>query len=235
MTQGGQLAFDLPWRSADGAEDFLVAPSNEAAVGWIDRWPDWPGGVLLLTGPAAAGKSHLAGLWLKRAGAAKLMLAELEAAAPRALAAEAPCFLLDPAVPDARQERALLHLLNSVREKGGSLLLVAERAPRQWSLHLPDLSSRLLALPQAAIGVPDDALLAALLVKLFRDRGITPAPALLHYLLQRLERSCAAVRRAVATLDAAALAAGRPVSVALARSLPELGDKASQNRNGRPA
>jgi chromosomal replication initiation ATPase DnaA len=214
-----QLAFDLPWRSADGAEDFLVAPSNEAAVGWIDRWPDWPAGSLVLTGPAASGKSHLAGLWQRRAGALALTPAGLAEATPAALAAAAPCYLLDPAPSRPAEEEPLLHLLNAVRERQGSLLLVADSPPSQWPVALPDLRSRLLALPHIAIGAPDDALLGALLVKLFRDRGLKPDPALVPYLLRRVERSCAAVRAIVARLDGAALAAGRPVGVALARSV----------------
>jgi chromosomal replication initiation ATPase DnaA len=229
----GQLAFDLPWRSADGAEDFLVAPSNEAAVGWIDRWPDWPAGGLVLTGPAASGKSHLAGLWRRRAGAAALPLASLAERAPAALAAVAPCFLLDPAKPAAGEEEPLLHLLNILRERQGSLLLIAETPPSQWAVALPDLRSRLLALPHVAIGAPDDALLGALLVKLFRDRGLKPGPGLVQYLLRRVERSCAAVREVVAALDGASLAAGRPVSLGLARAvlgMAALGDKAVLKR-----
>ena len=38
-----QLPLDLGHRPALGREDFLVAPSNQGAVAWIDRWPDWPG------------------------------------------------------------------------------------------------------------------------------------------------------------------------------------------------
>ena len=221
MASPSQLAFDLPWRSADGAEDFLVAPSTEAAVGWIDRWPDWPAGAVVLTGPPAAGKSHLAGLWARRAGAAAITLPELGAAAPAALAMRAPAILLDsiPARLAPADEEPLLHLLNAIRESRGALLMVAESAPAHWEIRLPDLRSRLLAVPQAAIGAPDDALLGALLVKLFRDRGLTPAPELVGYLLRRVERSCAAARRVVGSLDAASLAAGRPVTIALARAI----------------
>ena len=51
-----QLAFDLEHRPALGEEDFLVAESNAGAVAWIDRYPDWPGPALVLSGDQGAGK-----------------------------------------------------------------------------------------------------------------------------------------------------------------------------------
>jgi chromosomal replication initiation ATPase DnaA len=216
-----QLALDLPWRSADGAEDFLVAPSNQHAVDWIDRWPDWPAQALVLSGPSASGKSHLASLWARRADAVMATPEGLEALAAMALASQAPAVLLDPVrLPfDRSAEKPLLHALNAVREAGGSLLMVAEVPQARWGVVLPDLASRLLSLPHAEIGAPDDSLLAALLVKLFRDRGLNPAAELIPYLLRRVERSGAAVRDVVAALDSAALAAGKPVTIAFARSV----------------
>ena len=64
---------------------------------------------------------------------------------------------------------------------------------------------------------PDDALLGALLAKLFADRRIAPHPALIPWLAARIERSAAAAQAAVARLDAASLAEGAPVGIALAR------------------
>ncbi|MGB8274330.1 MAG: DNA replication protein, partial [Alphaproteobacteria bacterium] len=72
MSPGRQLPLDLPHRPALGLEDFLVAPCNVGAVRWIDRWPDWPGPVLAITGPSACGKTHLAHVWQARSGAAML-------------------------------------------------------------------------------------------------------------------------------------------------------------------
>ena len=43
-----QLPLDLGHRPALGRSDFLVAPSNAAAIGWLDRWPDWPGPALVV-------------------------------------------------------------------------------------------------------------------------------------------------------------------------------------------
>src|SRR5438105_1802381 len=64
-----QIPLDLGSRVAVGREDFLVGPANESAVGWIDRWPAWPAPVLILNGPPASGKTHLAAVWRERAKA----------------------------------------------------------------------------------------------------------------------------------------------------------------------
>ena len=46
----------------------------------------------------------------------------------------------------------------------GMRISTAEAAPAHWNIRLPDLRSRLLAAPAVAVGPPDDALLAAILV-----------------------------------------------------------------------
>ena len=116
-------------------------------------------------------------------------------------------------------ERALLHLYNRIAERGGHLLLTAAGPPAHWLLTLPDLVSRLRLAPAAALGMPDDALLSALMVKLFADRQVAVAPEVPAYLVPRVERTFAAVASLVERLDRAALAEGRPVTVPLARAV----------------
>ena len=55
-----QLPLDLPVRSAMNAAGFVVSDSNHDAVAWLDRWPDWPNGILAIYGPPGCGKTHLA-------------------------------------------------------------------------------------------------------------------------------------------------------------------------------
>jgi len=197
-----QIPLDLPHRAALGRDDFMVAASNQEAVAWLDRWPDWPGRGLVLSGPPGCGKSHLAAVWRARSGA--------PVAAPDALPAEADLGVLPHVVIERADtlpdETALFHLYNGIAAAGGSLLLVARRPVRDWPLTLPDLASRLRALPRAAIAEPDDALLAAVVVKLFADRQIAVADAVVSYMVTRMERSFEAARRAVAAIDEEALA-----------------------------
>ena len=74
---------------------------------------------------------------------------------------------------DTVAEEALFHLHNLVLAEGGHLLITASDAPARWGLQLPDLRSRLDATTLATLAPPDDALLAAVIVKLFADRQIT--------------------------------------------------------------
>jgi len=209
-----QLAIDLPHRPALGRADFLVSGCNEAALAWIDRWPDWPARALVLHGPARCGKSHLAELWRERSGGVQVTGDALGPLAPDEIARGGAV-----AVDDAERapERALLHLYNCCVEFGASLLIVAAEAPGSWPLALPDLASRLRAAPSVAIASPDEALLGAVLVKHFADRQLRVAPGVIGFLVRRMERSFAAAAALADRLDRLALSAGRPVSIALAR------------------
>ena len=208
-----QLPLTLGHRTALGSEDFMPAPSNRDALGWIERWPDWPAPALVLHGPKGAGKTHLAAIWQERTGAACLDVKGL--AQPLELDASG-CYVIDEALPPT-DEVALLQLYNRLREDRGFLLLTALLPVAQWGIRLPDLASRLLAAPAAAIGAPDDELLAALLLKMFDDRQLQVPEPVIRYLLIHMERSFAATHVLVDELDRLSLTRKRPITIPLAR------------------
>jgi chromosomal replication initiation ATPase DnaA len=217
MTQPGgrQLIFDLPHRVALGREDFLVTESNATAVALVEAWPNWPAPAMVLAGPAGSGKSHLAGIWAKAAGAAHIAASAVtEQAVPSLL--EQGALVIDDAPGGALDERALFHLFNLARERRVSVLIATREPPVQWLVALPDLRSRLLAMPVIAIDLPDDALLRGVLLKLFADRQIPADEALLDYLVRRMPRSFAAARGIVAELDRRSLEEGGRVNRGLA-------------------
>lgn len=213
-----QLPLDLALPPRYGRDDYLASPANAAALEAIDCWPDWPDRVLLLLGPAAAGKSHLGAIWAERAQARVVRLP-----APRGLAEveahPSGAILIDDADRLGDEEKALFHLLNLVRETGGSLLLTAQKAPDLWGLRTADLVSRLRLAPVARVGAPDDDLLRAVLVKLFADRQLLVDEAVIGYLVLRLDRSIAAARAAVEALDATGLAMNRRITRSMAAQL----------------
>ena len=211
-----QLAFDLPSSEAMTRDHFFVAPSNALALQTVETWRDWPGRKLLLVGPEGAGKTHLTHIWAALADAVILPAESLSTADIAALAGRAV------AVEDADRlgaaETQLFHLHNLVTPTG-ALLLTARTPPRDWGLRLPDLKSRMQATPIAQLDGPDDALLSAVLVKLFADRQVAVPANLIPYLVSRMPRSIGAARGMVAALDARALAAGRPITRALASEI----------------
>ncbi len=210
-----QLALDLQGQAALGRADFFVSQANAAALAWVERWPQWPAPVLMLYGAPGSGKTHLASLWCARAGAA--MIAGRDVAAAQIsdlLEGRRANMAVDEA--DRAPELLLLNLFNACVEVGGNLLLTSQQGPGIWRPALADLGSRLRALSAVAIGPPDDALLAAVLVKLFADRQLRVGPGVITYLVNRIERSLAAAATIVAALDEAALGRRGGVTVRLA-------------------
>jgi chromosomal replication initiation ATPase DnaA len=213
----GQLALSLPHTERFGREDFLEGPSNAAALALVERWPDWPDRVVMLVGPEGAGKSHLATIWAATAGARMLPAGTVnESGLPQLVTA--PLVIEDLAAGNF-DERVLFHLLNLARQHAAFVLITARTPPSGWPIVVKDLASRLRALPVVALAPPDDALLRAVIVKLFADRQIDADEGLLNYLVTRIERSFAAARTAVAALDQEALRQQRPVSRTLAADL----------------
>jgi chromosomal replication initiation ATPase DnaA len=210
-----QLTLDLPHLSATGAEDFLVSATNQAVTDLITRWPDWPAPSVVVCGDAGVGKSHLVQIWVENSSGMSIAAAALSDAALSALLPARAIAIedLDRGIGD---EKALFHLLNRARDGHCSLLFTARREPGDLAVDLPDLRSRLRATPVVRIGPPDDALLQALLVKLFADRQLRVEPAVIRYLTTHMERSAEAAVRTVAEVDRLALATHRKPSAALA-------------------
>ena len=202
-----------------GREDFLLAPCNQPAVAWVDKWPDWPGVGVAIWGGPGSGKTHLAEVWRTVSSAERLGLDHLTSDRISEVLGMTSCALVDlgsGALPQAA-ELPLLHLYNRLRDTERSLLLLSRTPPARWPVALPDLRSRLAALATVRIDEPDDALLAALMVKLFADRQLRVPPDVIAYALPRIERSFAAARQLVEVLDHAAMVSGRAVTIPFMR------------------
>ena len=215
--QPRQLAFALPHAESFTRDDFLEGPANAAGLALIDRWPDWPNRVMLLVGPEGAGKSHLAAIWAEQSGARSISAQALTPTeVPGALATGA--LVIDDLKAADLDERALFHLLNLAREDNAFVLMTA-RVVAPTEVELRDLRSRLRAVPTVQLLPPDDHLFRALIVKFCADRQLAIDETIVSYLASRIERSYAALRRAVELLDSEALRLGRPVTRALAAEL----------------
>lgn len=215
-----QLRLNLESEQAWSRADFVEGASNAAAVAAIDRWPNWHGGCMALVGPEGAGKTHLARSWAAAAAALILTPANSETG----LDATGPVLIDD--ADGGMADEVLFHLINRAAAPGAGLLLTARTRPFSWESALPDLRSRLNALPVAEIGEPDDAVLEGALKNFFRTRSIRPPADIYPYLLRRIERSIPQAREIVRLLDETGGEEFRPISRMLAR---EVLDGKSQN------
>lgn len=197
------------------AEDFLVSAANREAFAWVARWPQWGSYGLVLYGPKACGKSHLARIWQEKSAAVWHTMTSL----PATPSGE-HSIVLD-SVESPLDEIILLGWMNTLKESGKSLLITASNPPARWGIKLPDLSSRLAALPAVEMQAPDDALLSALFLKLFSDRQLKVEEGVVVFLLPRVERSFAAVAALVEKLDSASMREKRAITIPLAKAVLE--------------
>lgn len=213
-----QLALDLPVEERLGAEDFLVSPSNETAYAALESWPAWPDTVMLLVGPPGSGKTHCAAIWAAESHAWRLQRSELRLEnVPHLVSGGA--LVIEDCDRARGQEDALFHLLNAARERRCFVLLTARTPPGDWGLATPDLLSRLRLAPSAVLGEPDDALVKAILVKLFLERQIVVDTSVVDFLTSRIERSVSAARAMVDALDREGLERSRRITRPLAAEL----------------
>lgn len=226
MGRAAQIPLALEHRPALGRSAFLVSPANAAAVAALEGWRGWPDRRMALAGPARSGKTHLAHVWMQETGAALFAAHDLDDPAADRLARQGRVVIEDADAlgaldPGRRRvaEKALFHLWNLAAAGGCWLLVTGREAPGRWGVEMPDLRSRLAALPVARLSPPDDTLLAAVMVKLFEDRQVQVGPGVIQYLAQRIERSFEGAEAAVAGLDRLSLARKRPVTRVLAAEL----------------
>ena len=210
-----QIPLRFAHAPATSRDDLIISDPVSAAVGVIDRWPDWPSRVVVLVGPTGAGKSHLAAVWREKSLAPALSPETHDEASAIAAASAGP-ILIEDAERSGFSERTLFHLINAVREHGTSCLMTTRMWPSAWSVSLPDLRSRLKSATVVEIGEPDDEMLAQVIVKLFADRQVAVDERTVGFLVTRMERSLDAAQQVVARMDELALARGGRMSRALA-------------------
>ena len=225
-----QLSFDLPSKTALGRGDFFVSPANALAVAMISA-TSWPGNKLVLSGPTGSGKTHLVHVWAAETGGQIVQASALRHDDVPDLA-RTPIAVEDVPViaTDIEQQNTLFHLHNLVLAEGHALLMTGGPVPKQWQLPLADLQSRVEGAHHVALEAPDDALLSAVLAKLFSDRQLNPATSVISYLVKHMERNFETAARIVAQMDDIALSEKRDITRTLAVRL--LNTEAEQSDAG---
>lgn len=205
-----QYALGLSLPPVYSADNFFVSDCNRTAWQWVESWPNWQS--LLLTGPEGSGKSHLGHIWAMRVGAFIASASELPD-----MPGNGHWLIED--IEQIPQERTLFHWFNAIREHGGSLLVTSMFTPKLLPFTLPDLTSRLRAIPSAHIDQPDDTMLGQSIRKQFADRQLKVEEDVISYMIPRMERSLTHAAQLVASIDALALAEGKTITIPFVKRL----------------
>lgn len=202
-----QYALSLILPPVFAADNFIVSGCNREAWQWMHNWPQWPAHALILYGPEGSGKTHLGHIWAGYANAEKIAADTLTGDEP------AKKHILVEDIERASDEKHLLHLFNYTRENGNYLLMTSSLPPQNLPFRLPDLTSRLLALPCVQILQADDTVLAGAMRKQFSDRQMKIDDEVIAYILPRVERSLSKVKELVEHLDRVAMAQRKNITV----------------------
>jgi DnaA family protein len=237
MSFSPQMPLPLEPRRPDRMEDFL-AGSNAAAVAAVCNLLEVPGGILFLSGPAGAGKSHLLNALCHRAreqgmAAFYIPLGRVPPEAAAGLegldALDLVCVDdLDQVAGDLTWEQALFRCCNDIRAARGRLLVASGKPLAALPLALPDLASRLAWGVRQGLQVPtDDDKLEILRRRAHALRIEVPADVL-AYLLRHGRRDLGSLLGALERLQQAAFADKRKITVPLAREV--LGEELGRAR-----
>lgn len=189
-----QLVLDLSLPAANRSPDDLVLGNcNFSLYQWLQRWPDWPMSVMALYGPAGSGKSHFARLWQQKAQAQFWTIQQFEEQSWNDFLfdGETVCFCLE-GIP--LREKNFLHFFNALQQRKGFLLLIDRLPPAHWNIQLPDLKSRLNALPALGIEQPDEEFMYTFLTKLLSDHQLKLSKEIIDFTIPRLPRSFEAIQ-----------------------------------------
>lgn len=214
-----QIPLSLSVSPSYKPDEFILGGANNDAAAWLSAWPDWPlpYRALNIFGVSGSGKTHLSYVFEARSDACRL--SELQDVK---LVVERPCqhFILDDFVLGERfSAEAIFHFFNHLASINGTALLLSQISVAQMEVPLADLRSRLRAIACQEITAPDDSLLRQVLQKMFADRQCNVPDTVIRYMLTHMERNFTTAYQLVSAIDTAALAAKKPVSLAIAKSI----------------
>ncbi|HET9864553.1 MAG TPA: DnaA regulatory inactivator Hda [Steroidobacteraceae bacterium] len=225
-----QLTLGVQLKERATFASFLTARNQELVTHLQQLAATTPGGATWLAGPHTAGKSHLLqAVCAAVAPGRRAAYLPLEALLPFGPGTLDGAESLDVACFDDVQvvaglgdwERRLFSLWQAALERHGTLLFAARETPAHVAFDLPDLKSRLGSSVIFAVReLNDDEQLQALDLRA-RLRGIELPAETARYLQRRFPRDMRTLCEILDTLDDAAFAAQRRLTVPFIRAVIE--------------
>lgn len=228
-----QLPLGVRWPDHSAFANFFAGPNSLVVEELLALGTRKQAAVIWIWGPPASGKTHLLQAACSEAGATGRRAAyfPLAGGAPLTPAALAGCEQLDVVcIDDADRvagvegwEHALFSLYNAVLEQQHHLLFAAQSPPSAAPWKLPDLRSRLAAALVLQLRPLNEEEQIAALGLHASVRGLELPAETAGYLIKRMPRDLRTLCTLLDTLDVAALAAQRRLTVPFIRQVIDAG------------
>ncbi len=214
-----QIPLNLTLPVSYAAENYVIDAQNTPIVTLVNQFPNWINRWVWVEGEIGSGKTHLAHMFQHKMQATQIFTFHDHLEHIQEQLEQSPLFVFDDNIPqDSKYQEKLFHMINMVNGRQGYGVILSEFIMDE-TLILPDLLSRLRQMMHFRLRPPDDALMRALLVKLFADRQLNLSLSQLNWLIPRMRRSYDFIRNFTANVDTASLSTQKGITQPLLRSV----------------
>ena len=217
MNEQNQLLINFNLKKDYDEQDFYVSSSNKYAFNIINGWPKWLKRTVNLYGEQYSGKSHLSKIFEPKTTCLNIESINftneilLKFKTKQALIIENFNFNIS--------EKLLYSLINIVEQENKYLLITSLKPINKFDFKLKDLNSRINNCLFVEIGVPDDELIYALIVKNFSNRQINIDKKIIEYIIKRINRSYKDIFLFIYKVDQLSLQKGKPINLSIIKKI----------------
>ena len=217
MNKQNQLLINFNLKKDYDEQDFYVSSSNKYAFNIINGWPKWLKRTVNLYGEQYSGKSHLSKIFETKTTCLNIESINftneilLKFKTKQALIVENFNFNIP--------EKLLYSLFNIVEQENKYLLITSLKRLIKFDFKLKDLNSRINNCLFVEIGVPDDELIYALIVKNFSNRQINIDKKIIEYIIKRINRSYKDIFLFIYKVDQLSLQKGKPINLSIIKKI----------------
>ena len=217
MNKQNQLLINFNLKKDYDKQDFYVSSSNKYAFNIINGWPKWLKRTVNLYGEQYSGKPHLSKIFETKTTCFNIESINftseilLKFKTKQALIIENFNFNIP--------EKLLYSLINIVEQENKYLLITSLKPLNKFDFKLKDLNSRINNCLFVEIGVPDDELIYALIVKNFSNRQINIDKKIIEYIIKRINRSYKDIFLFIYKVDQLSLQKGKPINLSIIKKI----------------
>ena len=217
MNEQNQLLINFNLKKDYDEQDFYVSSSNKYAFNIINGWPKWLKRTVNLYGEQYSGKSHLSKIFETKTTCFNIESINftneilIKFKTKQALIIENFNFNIP--------EKLLYSLFNIVEQENKYLLITSLKPLNKFDFKLKDLNSRINNCLFVEIGVPDDELIYALIVKNFSNRQINIDKKIIEYIIKRINRSYKDIFLFIYKVDQLSLQKGKPINLSIIKKI----------------